>query len=521
MISIVYSTRKIDESYIKHIEKTCGLKDIEILPYENNGEFSLTEIYNKGLKKSKYDKVVFCHDDIIHNTEKWGKKILKHFNSTDFGIIGMAGTTDMPASGMWWEDRSKMVGIVGHTKDGKTWLSKYSNHFEDKIIQTAILDGLFFAVDKKRIKKNFNEDIKGFHLYDLDFTLNNHLSGVKVGVMFDVRITHKSIGETNAQWEENRKQFVEIYKDNLPHYVKGELFYKKDIRVPKQTPKVSIIIPTKGKTDLLFNCLNSILEISKYPNMEILIADTGSEEDEKVEIKNFINKKSTDKLNIKLVEYYYYNFAAINNDVVLNRVSKDSELILFCNNDITLVNDAISEMVGVYNKNKHNCGTIGARLHYPDNKVQHSGIVLYLGQDKIPHLSHGGIGSYYTYADHIVDNMFGSTAAFLLINKELFIEAGMLNESYDVCFEDVELNIRCLNLRRNNILVGNAVCYHLESQTRGENSISGKDYGKIRQFIFNTPITYNYFMNASYADVLKSFNELMENHNKQQNKNLA
>ena len=47
---------------------------------------------------------------------------------------------------------------------------------------------------------------------DLDFTFNNHLSGVKIGVVYDLKITHKSPGPTNEDWENNRKQFVEIYK---------------------------------------------------------------------------------------------------------------------------------------------------------------------------------------------------------------------------------------------------------------------------------------------------------------------
>ena len=79
----------------------------------------MAQVYNEILSEAKTDIVLLCHDDIYFDTPAWYSKLLKHFEKTDFGIIGMAGTTTMPASGMWWEDRKKMVGIVNHEKDGK------------------------------------------------------------------------------------------------------------------------------------------------------------------------------------------------------------------------------------------------------------------------------------------------------------------------------------------------------------------------------------------------------------------
>jgi len=78
------------------------------------------------------------------------------------------------------------------------------------------VDGLFIALNKKNIKNNFDESIDGFHFYDLGFCLPNFLNNVKIGVMFDVRVTHLSIGQTNQQWEDNRVKFAEKYKESLP-----------------------------------------------------------------------------------------------------------------------------------------------------------------------------------------------------------------------------------------------------------------------------------------------------------------
>jgi GT2 family glycosyltransferase len=211
-LTVAFSTRKLEESYIEHIRETSGIKDIEILSYENPNGKSLTKIYNEALKESTNDIVLFCHDDIIFNTKRWGKKLLKHFSESDYSVLGLAGTRKLPESGSWWEDinqpLSNMVGIVNHSQNGKTWESKYSEPVLENIIPVVILDGLFFAVDKNKIKKQFDEEVKGFHFYDIDFTFTNHLEGVKVGVITNIRITHKSIGQTNEQWEENRLEFI-------------------------------------------------------------------------------------------------------------------------------------------------------------------------------------------------------------------------------------------------------------------------------------------------------------------------
>ena len=505
MISIVFSTREDNPEFKDHLKKTTK-GEIEILQYTNNGEYSLTELYNKGLDESKNDIVVFCHDDIMLK-DGWDKKVLNHFNSTDYGVLGMAGTTDLDESGQWWKDMGKMVGIVKHTSEGKTWESKYSNNFGDDVVETVMLDGLFFVVNKNRIKKRFNEDIKGFHFYDFDFTFGNHLEGVKVGVMFDVKITHKSVGATNEQWNQNRLQFCNLYSDHLPYNLPVELKYdNKPIKQLKKLPKVSVIIPTKGNVDLLKDCVESIFEKDNYPNLTVYIADTGSTDDEKTRIKQEI----TNRDNVILIEYDYYNFASINNDVVNNHIDKDTELLLFCNNDIKLVNDAISRMVDVYNKNKKSVGTIGARLHFSDNKIQHSGITVFLNQQPqtkayFPSLTHHGINTYYTYHQNQKE-VLGNTGAFMMMNKELFQNIGGFSEEYNECFEDVHLNIDCLRFNRKNIFVGDAVCYHYESQTRNKDGEKQKreseDYVKrIIPYIINNKKTYKYFTNVK-EDVL-------------------
>jgi len=232
MITIGFSTRKIDPTFIEMLKKTSGVSKPEVIPFENNGEYSLTEAYNKILEQSSNDIVILCHDDIYFDSKNWGSKILNHFKrNQDYGILGLAGTTNMPKSGRWWEDFSKMKGIVNHEHEGKKWESKYSQSKGNQLDDVVLVDGLFIVVNKNNIKKRFNEEIKGFHFYDVDFSFINFIEDVKIGVMYDVRVTHKSIGQTNEQWEKNREVFAKKYEEILPVKVKKNFTINSPIKV--------------------------------------------------------------------------------------------------------------------------------------------------------------------------------------------------------------------------------------------------------------------------------------------------
>ena len=218
MITIGFCTREHDENYNSHLFKTFGnYKKIDLIEIVNNGDRSLSECYNEILNKSKNDIVVFLHSDLILQSTNMGHKVCKLFEKfSDYGIIGVAGTTDL-VNGRWWDIRKSMQGKVAHTKDGKTWTNKYSTEsYVDTLKDVVTVDGVFFMVHKKRIKHPFDIDFKGFHFYDIPFCVSNYLSGVKIGVTTKFDIVHKSIGITNDQWEENKKQFEEKFKDVLP-----------------------------------------------------------------------------------------------------------------------------------------------------------------------------------------------------------------------------------------------------------------------------------------------------------------
>jgi GT2 family glycosyltransferase len=471
MITVIYSTHKDQEynnKFKQHLLQTSGLKNIQILEYINNNEFSLSSLYNKGIEESEYNIVVCCHND-IKLEKNWGKKLLQDFDSNpDYGIIGKAGSCYFPESGIYWERMTQtMVGqVYHHPKDSKKWINRYSPKLPF-LIPVVTVDGLFISFDKTKITQGFDESIGKFHYYDHPFCLANYLDGVKIGVTSSFEITHESIGKPNDEFFASKDVFLKKYGDKLPLDLKPSTPFFTEIKEKpiKNVGKVAVIIPTKGKTNLLLQCLQSFIEYSNSHSYHIFVADTGSNDEEILEIKKFIEDNSS-LISITLIQYDYYNFAKINNDVVLNHITDEYEYLLFCNNDIKILNNVINDMLNVFKQNS-NVGTVGARLHYEDGTVQHDGILIYLKQDRTLHISHSGLRNYYNYTT-TTKEVIGNTGALLMIRKNVFIKMGMFNEKYNACFEDVELNLKCLVSGLKNYFTGNSVAYHYESQTRNE-----------------------------------------------------
>jgi glycosyltransferase involved in cell wall biosynthesis len=346
MITIVYSTHK-DETYNnkfkQHLLQTVGLKNVQILEYTNYNQYSLTEVYNKGLNESVNDIVVFCHNDIIFEKEYWGKRVLEHFvKKPEYGILGVAGTSYYPSSGRWWDIQGEMIGQVYHQHEGRKWLSEYNKPFGNKVIDSIIVDGLFFAVKKSNLKTNFDESFTGFHFYDTSFCMSNHLLGVKIGTISNVPLTHLSIGMTNNQWEQNRLLFLEKYKESLP--IKLESKYPISKINPK-LPLVSIIIPIYNYGVQFEKALQSVFN-STYKNIEIVIVDDGS--------TNTYVKLKLDSIkdhpNVKIIHQENQGPSSARNNGIKN---SNGDLILPLDADDMVQPDYIQLCVNILKNNKN------------------------------------------------------------------------------------------------------------------------------------------------------------------------
>jgi GT2 family glycosyltransferase len=502
MITIIYSTHKDEQfnnKFKQHLLQTVGLKDVQILEYKNNNEFSLAEIYNKGLSQSIFDIVVCCHNDIkLENG--WGKKLLKDYSENpEYGIIGKAGTAYFPESGVFWEKMQQtMVGQVYHQPDKDKWLSKYSPKLP-VIIPVVSIDGLFLSFNKTKIKHTFDESIGRFHFYDHLFCLPNYLDSVKIGVTSSFEIIHQSIGRPNQEFYETKEKFVDKWKHVLPLDLKPEKIYVPEIKEKpiKNIGKVAVIIPTKGNIEMLKECVDSFYINCNPELFDIFIADTGSTDDEKEKLKSNIKNYN----NIKLIEYNYYNFAKINNDVVKNHVTDEYEFLLFCNNDIKLLNNVIYGMLSIF-KTTSKVGTVGCRLHFVDNTIQHDGIICVVDKNKHLQISHHSLLSYYNFSN-VNRKVIGSTAALLMIKKDIFTKCEYFNENYSTCFEDVELNLKCLMIGLDNYCNSNLVSYHYESKTRNNDVDKIKKVNEDYNNLLFPFVSKNYDKLKSHIQIIK------------------
>ena len=163
------------------------------------------------------DIIVFCHDDIEFLKKGWGEEVIRLFSKNrKFGIIGVAGSAEFDEKGAWW-NYQRRFGQVLHKNGGKSWLSAFSPLLDKDLEEVCVIDGLFMAVKRSRITKNFDPDLPGFDFYDIDFCLANFLDGkTKIGVTTNIRLAHKSVGELGDGWFRNRALINEKYGDEFP-----------------------------------------------------------------------------------------------------------------------------------------------------------------------------------------------------------------------------------------------------------------------------------------------------------------
>ncbi|MBI1472915.1 glycosyltransferase [Escherichia coli] len=242
----------------------------------------------------------------------------------------------------------------------------------------------------------------------------------------------------------------------------GMLMLRVKYNLPKQLPLVSIIIPTRNAKALVKQCIDSIFEKTTYSNFEIILVDNGSDDPSSLDYFAELNERD----NIRVVrDDGNFNFSRLNNEAV--KVAK-GELLCLMNNDIEVISpDWLDEMVS--QAVRPEIGAVGAKLLYPNDTVQHAGVILGLGG--IAGHAHLGIHrndpGYFGRAN-LVQNFIAVTAACLVIRKEIYENVGGLNEKdFAVAFNDVDFCIRVHQAGYHNLWTPFAEMYHHESATRG------------------------------------------------------
>lgn len=227
-------------------------------------------------------------------------------------------------------------------------------------------------------------------------------------------------------------------------------------------PLISVIIPNKDHIEDLELCLSSMAERTTYENYEILIVENNSEEKETFAWYEKLQERFP-KARV-LTWTKEFNYSSINNFAA---EEAKGEYLLFLNNDVEILTPGwMEEMLGICQQKE--VSVVGAKLYYPDDTIQHAGVVLGLG---------GIAGHIMCRASREDAGYFGRmvsvqeisavTAACMLVDAEDFRAVGGFDETFRVAFNDIDLCMKIRDMGKKIVFTPYAELYHYESKSRG------------------------------------------------------
>lgn len=239
-------------------------------------------------------------------------------------------------------------------------------------------------------------------------------------------------------------------------------YYRFHAALPANPPLVSLIIPTRNQAALVAQCIDSILAKTAYRNFEILLVDNGS--DDPAALEKFAAYARHPQIRV-IRDDRPFNYSQLNNGAVH---AAHGTLVALVNNDIEVIEPHwLGEMVSL--ALRPGVGAVGAKLLYPDGRLQHAGVLV--GFRGVAGHLHWGLGrndpGYFGRAV-LTQNLSAVTAACLVIRKAVYEEVGGLDEAnLTVAFNDVDFCLRVRDAGYRNVWTPWALLYHHESASRG------------------------------------------------------
>lgn len=463
---------------VKEMTEEFRASDLRISYVELPENYGIAENTNRGIEASHGDYVAFLdHDDLLEPDALYevAKRIID-------------------GADMVYTDEDKV------TADRSKY---YQPHFKPEFNLDLLRSNNYithFLTVKKSLAREaglFNPEMDGAQDYDFIFRCAEKARKIArvPRVLYHWR-THESSTADNPlskkyAYEAGMRAIegnlmrsgTEGTVELLPDYG----FYRVHYPV-KDQPMVSVVIPNKDESEALGACIEALLDTG-YPNLEIVIVENGSCERDTFEYYRRISALD----EIHLVRWKKsFNYSAINNYGVRYT---HGDYLLFLNNDVrgTISTDWLTEMLGVCMRD--DVGAVGAKLYYPDNRIQSAGVVVGIGGiagSMFVDLPRGRSG--YMHKASIMQNLSAVTAACMMVKREAYVKAGGFTEELPVAFNDVDLCLKIIKCGYRIVYDPYAELYHDESRTRGPEDTPEK----VRRF--QNEIEY---FRTAWTDILK------------------
>ncbi len=233
---------------------------------------------------------------------------------------------------------------------------------------------------------------------------------------------------------------------------------------PQPAPSVLAIIPTRDRPGLLEACMVGLLEQTDYPALRVCVIDNGSRTPQALHLLDSLEK--TPRVEVMRIDAPF-NFAALNNAAASKA---QADLLAFINDDVMVIEPGwLNAMVAL--AVQPDVGAVGAKLFYPDGRLQHAGIVLGLGPQKVAgHEFRGAPGDSTGPQNRLLltREVSAVTAACMVVGTRKFEEVGGFDElAFPVAFNDVDLCLKLAARGLRTLWTPRARLMHLESATRG------------------------------------------------------
>lgn len=383
-----------------------------------------------------------------------------------------------PEAGLLYSDEDKV------SEHGE----RFDPHFKPQwnpdllLAQNYIAHLGVYRTDVVHSAGGFREGFEGSQDHDLALRVSGRLADEQIvnipHVLYHWRAAKGSTALDSSEKSYTAQAGLAAVRDYLaprvPAAEVGAGHYPNTYRVrwplPEHLPLVSLLIPTRDGVEILKPCVDAILARTEYAYFEVLILDNQSSCAATLDYMRGVSARDERVRVLRWDEPF--NYSAINN---YGALYARGEILGLVNNDIEPINpDWLCEMVR--QAYRPDIGCVGAKLYYPNETIQHAGVILGIGgvaghsHKYFPRNSPG----YFTRL-HLVHNLSAVTGACLLVRKAIFEEVGGLNDEHlAIAFNDVDLCLKVREAGYRNLWTPYAELYHHESISRGADDSSAK-----------------------------------------------